>query len=122
MATLAFAAAGKTFPSHKANGGLRVVPGTLTFDTSYPDDGYTEAQLLALAGLAKYLQSNIFAVVPLGPAISGSGETGNVIGWDFTTNTLKAYEGGADGDPMDELPTGDDVLDGATVSVLIYGN
>lgn len=119
MAALAFAVS-KSFASNPKLRGLKHIFGTFTFDTDYPDDGYTAAALEALAGLSPYL-SKIYAIQPLGPAISGSGETANTLGWDFSTRTLKAYEGGADGDPMDELPTGDNILDGATAAVLIYG-
>lgn len=122
MAALAFVAS-KSIASHKANGAMKVVFGKLTFDTDYPTAGYPEADLLALAGLSPYLQRNIFAIVPLGPALSGSGNiTANAAGWDPVTATLQLFEGGADGDPMDELPSGDAIADGATLSVIIYGN
>jgi hypothetical protein len=121
MASLAFSSAtGKEIPNKGGHlGGMKMVIGKLTFDTSYPDDGYTEAQLIALAGLAHF--HSIVAIVPLGPAISGSGETANPIGWDNSTKTLRAFECGADGDPLDEVPTGEDLLDGATVDVIVIG-
>ena len=121
MASLAFTAS-KSVAAHKANGAMKTVFGTFTFDTDYPDDGYTEAALLALAGLSPYLQHNIYAIIPISQVVSGSGETGNVAGWDPATSTLRIFEGGADGDPMDEIPTGENLMDGATLFCMIYGN
>lgn len=122
MAALAFTAS-KSIASHKANGAMKVVFGRLTFDTDYPDDGYTEAALLALAGLSPYLQRNIFAIIPISQAVYGSGETAYVLGWDMTTSTLRLFgSNGAADAGLAEAATGSNNLDGATADVMIFGN
>lgn len=121
MAALAFTKS-KSIASHKANGAMKIVFGTLTFDTDYPDDGYTEAQLLALAGLAPYLTSNIFAIVPLGVTYVSGAESGYVPSWNFGLNTLQLFGGAASAVALAEAVTGIDALDGATCSVMIFGN
>lgn len=130
MATLAFAASAKgDHGSHKAVfaraefgfAGFKGVIGRLTLDTDYPDDGYTAAALEALAGLSPYI-SKILCIVPLGPAVAASGETGAPIGWDMSTRTLRVFQSAGDGDFLDEIPTGENDADGAVVDVLVIGS
>lgn len=133
MAALAFTAASKgDHGAHKAAfaggksasfgfGPFKAVFGRLTFDTDYPDDGYTEAALVALAGLSPYI-SNIYAIIPISQAVYGSGETAYVLGWDMTTSTLRAFgSNGAADAGLAEAATGSNNLDGAVADVLIIG-
>ena len=100
--------------------GLKAVYGVLTFDTDYPDLGYTEAQLLAVT--TPYIQDYILAVIPLQPAVYSSGQAGFSLGWDGTAKKLQAFSSnGAAPAGLADAATGEDNLDGATASVLIIG-
>lgn len=120
MATLAFTKTRDLKGKGGAGfGGLKMVLGTLTFDTDYPDDGYTEA---ALKVLLNPDMNNIVAIIPLGPAVVTGGETGFALGWDNTTNTLRAFgSNGAAPAALAEAATGENALDGATADVIIIG-
>jgi hypothetical protein len=125
MATLAFTAQSKgDHGGHKASyyiGPLKAVVGAFTFDTSYPDLGYTKATLQALPGLSPYL-ATIVAIIPLGAAAYSSGQLGFMVGWDGTNGRLQAYSGGAGTIAgLADAATGEDNLDGATVSCIVIG-
>ena len=118
---LAFAAARVVAPAKPMHGAAKQVFGILTLDASYPDDGYTESQLLALDGLSPYIRHEIYSLQPLGGALHPNGIDSYPAAWDSAGKRLRFYDSGPANQPHEEVPAADADLDGVTASIVVIG-